>query len=175
MKVDTDRCIAMAAAIFITMLAFGSMIAWQSKLSGPRMASGPLEVTWIHRAPGQPTPVAADPHRIVAPDRTRRVKARARPTEGPPAPTQTHIVAPPPAPIRLNLDLPEPPQRFTNDPLRKPPASFAVEHLRRFAVRDRSMAGRSLARDCAELRAALARGANSEVIVRSMLDRGCTL
>jgi hypothetical protein len=162
--------LALAASFAITASALAWLMAWKPRQPVIVADSTALEIDWIPRAPPiqfveRPLLGAANP---AAPKRTpprtaRIVKPSTAPTPSAPA-------------LPLDLRVPETaPVSFAPHPLRPRPASLTVDHLPRFVMRDASLERSSSARDCAELRAALAKGANAEVILRSMQARGCAL
>ncbi|MGO4550324.1 hypothetical protein AB4059_04375 [Lysobacter sp. 2RAF19] len=161
---------ALTASLAITVFALAWLMAWKPTQPTIVADSTALQVAWLPRA--KPTPSIESTHRGTA----RPAAPKRKPSDAARVVKRTSepISSVPAAP--LNLRLPETaPVSFAPNPLRPRPASLTVDHLPRFQMREASLEGSSTARDCAELRAALAKAANAEVILRSMHARGCAL
>lgn len=171
-----DRLAAAAASFSITMLLLAGLLRWKPAVQVASSGSQALQVVWIRR---EQVPSAANP---IGPGAARQPRAapserlRSRRADNPASlPTSVDDAVAPSQ--TLDLRLPEAvPISFGPDPFRRRVSSLeAQQNLPRFATRESSLEGMSVARDCAELRAALAKGVSTEVILRSMEARGCSL
>lgn len=165
-----DRMLAIAASFSITLFALAWLMAWKPRQRTSVADATALQVHWIQRAHSTPAVERTDLH-AAQPVSRKRAQAHG-------APIVHRRSAPAPSAPALPLDLRVPetaPVAYASNPLRPRPAPLTIDRLPRFDVRDTSLGGRGSARDCAELRASLAKSANAEVILRSMQARGCAL
>lgn len=180
-RFELDRAVAVSAAVVLNLAAFTFLRALNvQRPSETPDASDALQIVWVPRAaPAPSTPLS----RAVPSQHSRRpLLAAASPRNSRPLLPQSAASLPSVAEPRqtpLNLALPSAPVELQRSPLERPGPleSAAPTHLSVTFV-DRSLRGRlrqmTHASICAELRRALQAGGNTEPVLRSMQETGCT-